>query len=126
MKNIKIEATERSPEIAFDFTNNQFSIVGESYPENISVLYGEIIETLEEHFKQLQESTVTFNFELIYFNSSSARVFMELFEMLDKTAINNEVVINWYFEEDDDTMEEIGEEFGEDLEQAKFHLVSRP
>jgi hypothetical protein len=35
------------------------------------------------------------------------------------------VTINWYYDEEDDTMRELGEEFGEDLEHAAFHVKKR-
>ncbi len=48
---------------------------------------------------------------------------MGLFDSLDETAGNgNDVTVIWVHEIDDDNMEEMGEEFGEDLEHAKFEL----
>lgn len=119
---VKIDATDRSPEIEFDFLNNIYSLSGESYPENTASLYVPLIEKLAGHLELQQETRIEFTFELIYFNSSSARVILKLFDLLDKAAENNEVIINWCFEEDDDAMEELGEEFGEDLVNAVFNL----
>jgi len=123
MENIKIEATERSPQVDFDFSKNVFFLGGESYPEDVPSFFGPPISQLEEHLESQDGAKVEFNFELIYFNSSSAKVLMELFEMLDEAAENgNDVVVNWAYDEDDDNMEELGEEFGEDLEHATFNL----
>jgi len=33
------------------------------------------------------------------------------------------VTIVWHYDEEDDTMQELGEEFGEDLEHAAFRLT---
>ena len=122
-ENIKIDGAERSPEINFDFEANTFHLKGESYPEDITAFYGQVIDTLEEHLSGLKGATVQFTFELIYFNSSTAKVLMGLFDSLDETAGNgNDVTVIWVHESDDDNMEEIGEEFGEDLEHAKFEL----
>ncbi len=123
MNNIKIEATERSPAIDFDFSKNLFSLSGESYPEDISQLYGPVVEALRNHLDNQDGADITFNFELIYFNSSSAKTLMGLFDLLDTAAENNQVVINWLYEADDDNMEELGEEFGEDLENATFNMM---
>lgn len=123
MANIKIDGSGRSPEIDFNFDNNTYLVKGESFPEDITAFYGEIIGKLEEHFGGLNGSTVQFTFELIYFNSSTAKVLMELFDLLDETANNgNDVTVTWIHEEDDDNMEEMGVDFGEDLEHAKFEL----
>ncbi|MBF0549662.1 MAG: DUF1987 domain-containing protein [Deltaproteobacteria bacterium] len=126
MEKLHIEATERSPEIDFDFGTNVFSVRGESYPEDVAEFFGPVIKKLNGHLETLGDADVTFNLELVYFNSTSAKIFMSLFETLESVAANgNRVVINWYYEEDDDNMEELGQEFGEDLEQAKFNMVPK-
>ena len=44
-------------------------------------------------------------------------------EKLDEAAGRGAGVdIHWYYDEEDDTMKELGQEFGEDLEHATFHL----
>jgi hypothetical protein len=32
------------------------------------------------------------------------------------------VDVHWFYDKEDDTMQELGEEFGEDLQSARFHL----
>ena len=44
------------------------------------------MESLQEYSGLGSSETITFVFKLIYFNSSSARVFMKLFELLDEMA----------------------------------------
>ncbi|MBF0399133.1 MAG: DUF1987 domain-containing protein [Magnetococcales bacterium] len=125
MDTIKIEASERSPGVDFDFAGNIFSLHGESYPEDVSAFYGPLVKALREYLEQQNGAEITFNFELVYFNSSSAKVLIGLFDLLDSAASDNQVVVNWYFEEDDDNMKELGEEFGEELEKATFNMVAR-
>lgn len=123
MTPLTLEGTERTPGIEFDFENAKLRISGESYPEDVSTFYGPVIEAMEEYLGSLDGGALRFEFELIYFNSSSAKIIMTLMEMLDEAAENGtKVEVYWYFDEDDDTMEELGEEFGEDLEHATFHL----
>ena len=123
MENLKIEGTDRSPEVDFNFEDNIFALRGESYPEDITAFYGSALEMLDEHLSAQNGANIRFDFELIYFNSSTAKVLMGLFENLDEAAGNgNDVLITWSYDEDDDNMEEMGEEFGEDLENAKFEL----
>ena len=94
MDNIKITATDRSPEIDFDFENNIFLIQDESYPEDVPAFYGPILDRLEEHLESLNGAIVRIGLELIYFNSSTAKVLMGLFETLDEvTEDGNEVLI---------------------------------
>ena len=47
MDNLVIAATERSPEVNFDFEGGQLSLKGESYPEDASSVFGPIFAALE-------------------------------------------------------------------------------
>lgn len=123
-ENIKISGAERSPEIDFDFKNGVFTVRGESYPEDVIAFYGETISQLSAYLSASASRKIEFNFELIYFNSSTAKILMDLFDRLDEAAAGgNTVVINWYYDEEDDTMQELGEEFAEDLESASFNMM---
>ena len=123
MENLKTEATDRLPEIDFDFQNLVFRVRGESYPEDVTAFYSPILEKLGACLEGAAGKAVEFNFELIYFNSSSAKVILGIFDQLDEAAsAGSDVTINWHYDAEDDTMEELGQEFGEDLESAKFNL----
>lgn len=123
MDNLIIEATKRTPAIRFDFAQHELFITGESYPEDINQFYGEIITTLEAYLTETKNKNIQISFDLIYFNSSSAKAMMRIFEMLDVAAETNDVHIHWLHEAEDDNMAELGEEFGEDLNKALFQLV---
>ncbi|WP_130470231.1 DUF1987 domain-containing protein [Candidatus Magnetaquicoccus inordinatus] len=125
METIHVEATERTPEIHFDFARNHFAIRGESYPEDVAEFYGPKVRSLAAHVGQLQGASIEFHFELIYFNSSSAKVLIGLFDLLDEAAEKNQVEIQWHYEADDANMEELGEEFGEDVSHATFRMVAK-
>ncbi len=48
---------------------------------------------------------------------------MSLLEKLDEAASGGaSVTVTWHYDEEDDTMLELGEEFAEDLEHAEFYL----
>lgn len=124
MEPIKIEGSDRSPEVDFDFDGLKFMIRGESYPEDVTAFYGPLLDKLEKALEGADGQQIEFNFELIYFNSSSAKVIMEIFDQLEEAAENGaQVTVNWAFDEEDDTMEELGEEFAEDLEHINFNLT---
>ena len=126
MSIVHIEATERSPEVHFDFKANEFHLKGESYPEDVKEFYGQPLTRLQDHLSTLENATVQFTFEFLYFNSSTAKIIMGLFDMLDDAAARgNSVRITWAFEKDDDNLEELGEEFCEDLKHASCELVAR-
>ena len=124
MPNFKIAATDRSPEVNFDFERNILRLKGESYPEDAAAFYGPVFAALDDYLARLGEGACSFEFELIYFNSSSAKVIMSLLEKLDRVASDGaSVTITWHYDVEDDTMLELGEEFGEDIEHAQFRLM---
>jgi hypothetical protein len=120
---INIAKTARTPQIDFNFSSNHFVIAGESYPEDVSAFYGPLLEKLSDFLDKLTSAEVSFRFELIYFNSSTAKVVMELFEALEEAATSgNQVAITWVYEAGDDNIKELGEEFAEELTNASFIL----
>ncbi|MBF0615001.1 MAG: DUF1987 domain-containing protein [Magnetococcales bacterium] len=126
MDNIKLEPTKRSPGIDFDFSAGKFAISGESYPEDVNKFYGPLIQQLKEYLNGCEGAEIQFQFDLVYFNSTTAKIVMGIFETLDEAAeAGNAVTIQWCFAADDSNMEELGEEFSEDLEHAKFVMVPK-
>jgi len=120
---LNIEPTSRTPAVAFDFVNNHLKISGESYPEDVTEFYGPVLSALDAHLGKLGKGSCRFDFELIYLNSSSAKAVMLLMDKLEAAAKKGASIdVYWFYDKEDDTMQELGEEFGEDLEKAKFHL----
>lgn len=120
---LDIESTARTPLVVFDFANNHLKIAGESYPEDVTEFYGPVFAALDDYLGRLGEESCRVDFELIYLNSSSAKAVMMLMDKLDAAAKNGASVdIHWFYDQEDDIMQELGEEFGEDLENATFHL----
>ena len=118
------EQTKSTPWIHFDPQNNYLQIKGESYPENSASFYAPMMEWLEEYLNNLSNSGIRVDVELVYFNSSSSKVFMNLFDRLEEAASNGiHIEINWMYHEDNDTALECGEEFQEDLEKVEFNLL---
>ncbi|OQX27627.1 MAG: hypothetical protein BWK80_04315 [Desulfobacteraceae bacterium IS3] len=126
MENLKIRATKYTPEIIFDCENDQLEIRGESYPENIAEFYAPVFEWIEKYLEALDDREVTVNMELIYFNSSSSKIFLDFFELLDgATEKGKKITVNWIYEADDDDTLEFGVEFQEDFESLNFSLVQK-
>ncbi|MDM8551836.1 DUF1987 domain-containing protein [Desulfobacterales bacterium HSG2] len=126
MKNLKLEATKYTPEISFDGDKNVLEIIGESYPENIAEFYAPVFSWLEEYLEQVEDQDVVFNMELVYFNSSSSKVLLDLFELLEEaTDKGKNVIVNWIYEEEDEDTLEFGEEFQEDFQSLHLNLLQK-
>jgi len=124
MENLQITQTKSSPEINFNTETNIHEISGESYPENTAQFYDPILDWINEYLKLEHTETIIFNIELIYFNSSSSKILLDIFDMLDNSG-NNNITINWIHDEEDEAMEEYGEEFEEEIEHINFVIKTK-
>jgi hypothetical protein len=123
MQGFRREGTDRAPTIRFDYVNHVLELRGESYPEDVSAYYRPMFKSLEEYFRTKAPKSLRMEIELIYFNSSSARVLMRLLDMLDRFAAGGrDVLVNWRHRPDDELIRETGEEFAEDLANLRFVL----
>jgi hypothetical protein len=118
------EQTKSTPWIKFDPAQNILEIKGESYPENSAKFYSPMLEWLEAYLQEVDEGPVYVDIELVYFNSSSSKILMNFFDLLEDAAQGGlQVNIEWKYHQDNEIALECGEEFEEDLEHVAFHLV---
>jgi hypothetical protein len=124
VENLAIEATKSSPYVHFDASAGLLEISGKSYPENAAKFFAPIFSWLNEYLANAEVQLVTVDMELIYFNSSSSKALMNVFEILDEAASSGKhIVVNWLYHEDNDTILEAGEEFKDEVSSLKFNLV---
>jgi len=111
MQDLQLSATERTPEIKFSTSEKTLFISGESYPEDVSSFYGELIQICDSlSSSDLDSLNVTVS--LIYMNSSSVKAFYRIFESLDKAKKDGKsITLTWECQDDDDIIEELGEDF---------------
>lgn len=124
MKTLQIKQTKSSPEINLNPQTHTHIIKGESYPENTIQFYSPVLDWINVYLSQIDDSEIVFNIELIYFNSSSSKILLDIFDALDETQ-NNKIIVNWIHDKDDEAMQEYGEEFEEDIKHIKFRIITR-
>jgi hypothetical protein len=125
MPNLAIAPTARSPQIDFDLENGRFLLKGESYPEDAARFFGPVLQAVQDYLATEPGGEVVFDLALAYFNSSSAKALMNLFEMLERAAgRGTRVSVNWHFVADDDAMREFGEDFSLDFSACTFNLCA--
>jgi hypothetical protein len=123
MENISIEPTDRSPRVAFDFQAGHLRLEGESFPEDSAAFFAPLLNAVRGFLTEHSQSPVTLDVSMVYFNSSSAKALMNLFQLLEQAAADGRpVIVNWHYHPDDDTMEEFGEDFGLDFANAEFRM----
>ena len=111
MQDLQLSATERTPEIKFSTREKTLFITGESYPEDVSSFYGELIQ-ISESLSSSDLDSLNVTVSLIYMNSSSVKAFYRIFEGLDKAKKDGKsITLTWECQDDDDIIEELGEDF---------------
>ena len=111
MSDLKLEGSPKTPTIEFTSGNGYLLIKGRSIPENSIEFYKPLIEALESYNGNSQSNTKV-DIQLEYFNTSSSKCILDVFKKLESiNSGNSEVVINWYYEEDDEDMLEAGEDY---------------
>lgn len=123
MNDLIIGQTASTPDINFSASLRKLSISGESFPENAVKFYEPIISWIKEYFMTVDQEETQVNFEIIYFNSSTSKIYMMIFNMLDELVQSGKKnVVNWRVSEENETAIECGEEFMEDLEFVDFRI----
>ena len=124
MNDLIIKPTRCTPGVRFVFSKHALEITGESYPENTSEFYTPIFERLRAYLGGVTVQPVTMTVHVCYFNSSSSKIIINLFDLLDVAAGQGKnITVNWLYKEGDTDAREFGEEFSEDLDFLVFNLV---
>ena len=123
--NVLIEGTGKTPTIIFEPENGLLEIKGRSIPENSTEFYRPLNEALKKNTSNISTS-LTVNFQLEYFNTSSSKCILDILKIL--ASIKNsgaDIIVNWYYDEDDEDMLESGENYQE-IVNIPFKMVVLP
>jgi len=112
MDALTLEGSPKTPTVNFDAASGTIEIKGRSIPENSIEFYKPMVDWLDT-YAESAEGNATVNIQLEYFNTSSSKCILDVFKKLE--GIHNgdkcEIIINWYYEEDDEDMLEAGEDY---------------
>jgi len=125
MENLIIKKTKYTPQIELDAQNRTMLMVGKSYPENTFEFYNPVMKWLDAYFDENAKEKTTINLEIIYFNSSSSKLFFDLFDLFEEKSEEHTIEINWIYDEENESALETGEDFQEDFEDLTINLVSK-
>ncbi len=121
MENLKIDKTVKTPRVFFDYNSGELSIEGISIPENTTEFYKDVMAWLKEYAENSQAKTVLI-LKLEYFNTSTSVVLLNIFKVFSEIKASD-LLVKWYFEEDDVEMEEVGEDYM-NIIKVPFELIS--
>jgi len=123
METLTIEQTDDSPLIVLDKENDRFEISGKSLPEDVVEFYQPVLDWLKAYRKQPNPKT-EFNFKLIYFNTASSKLILDILMMLEEMATEgHDVLVRWLALQSDEDMQEAGKEYEEMVDVPFEHVT---
>ena len=111
MTDYKVKGTDDTPTIELNLSEGSLLIKGRSIVENPSEFYKPLLTHLSK-YDESPSKKIKVNFQLEYFNTSSSKSILQILKQLkDLTLTGNTIEIDWYYDEEDDDILEIGEDF---------------
>ena len=130
MKNLHIDATKYTPQIDLDAQTGEMYLSGKSYPENTFDFYQPVIEWVKNYFdqegKQEKRKKCKLEMDIVYFNSSSSKLFFDLFDIIEEAQEQGHTItVHWLYDAENENALEAGEDFKEDFDMLDFHLIEK-
>jgi hypothetical protein len=123
MEALDIRATNDTPKVLLDPENNLFEISGRSLPEDVVSFYQPVLDWLDEYKTEPLDST-EFVFKYVYFNTATSKLIQDILMRLEEIKQSGkEVQVMWFYEQDDEDMLDLGEEFSENVE-IPFEIIA--
>jgi len=120
------EKTTSTPHIVIDEEKNYLKLDGQCFHENITSLFQEINQWLDNYLKT-DFGVFTFDNEIRYCNSSTTKLLYNMLLKMDGFASDkNRVIVNWISNDENEIMIECGEDFKEEMENLEFNLIIKP
>ncbi len=119
---LQIKPTVKTPGIEFDSNNGTITIKGISIPEDPQEFFEPLNTQIDEYILTPSETTFL-DFKLEYFNTSTTLIIRNLIRKLRAISDKTNFKVRWYFETDDEDMEEAGEEFKMLFRDVDFEII---
>ncbi len=124
MNDLIITGSQSTPDIRADWQAGTLAMKGDSYPENSFELFGPLIQWVEAYLRDTATPLIV-NLNLLYLNTSSIKVMMDVFDLMEEAhGRGREVCVNWYYDRRNERVAELAEEFREDCT-FPFHIVGQ-
>lgn len=124
MDNINIEQTKRTPKVELLKEGNVL-FSGRSIPEDPGKFFEPLYLWIYEYCFNPQPQTII-NIDLEYFNSGTFKCLLFILkEFVEVKNKGRNVIINWYYEQDDLDIKERGEYF-ESILETSINIIEKP
>ncbi|MDR5901063.1 biofilm regulation phosphoprotein SiaC [Halomonas icarae] len=113
-QDLNLAGSVSTPAIQSDWQAGRLCMQGDSYPENSYELFGPVIGWVEAYLAQ-ESRPLELCLELVYLNTSSVKVMMDIFDLLEEAYQGGRrVEVVWHYDARNDRIAELAEEFKED------------
>ena len=120
MEKLIILATSKTPFVNFDGAGN-LEIGGTCIPEKPQDFFKPLVDWVSGlRAERPEKVNLTVKFE--YFNTASSKSILDFFRHFEDFKFPSNVVVNWYYEYDDEDMYEFGEDYAALLD-LKFNII---
>jgi len=121
--NLLIEPGKNTPKISGNSATSILVIEGSTFPENVRKFYSPVNDWLDSIAKNT--STVNIECKFYYMASSSVIAILKTLQYAERLFGNSNVSIKWRYEEEDDDIRKIGEDFSH-LLGIEFEFIEEP
>lgn len=116
---VQINQTAKTPFVHLCSENGQFIMEGVILPEDAVDFFTPITTYLAAYLREPKDVSEILC-KLEYFNTSSSRMLFAMFKAFNDASHQTKTKVLWYFDEDDDALEEVADEFQEILPAIEF------
>jgi hypothetical protein len=122
MDDLFLKKTFNSPEVEFLADTGELTMTGRSIPEDPGEFYDHLIEWVKDYFVKPAQKTVL-SITLEYINSGSSKYLLELLRIMKLNHENGKQVhVKWYFEEGDESIQELGQHYEHTVQLPFEHI----
>jgi hypothetical protein len=124
MVKFELAETPATPYVMLDADTGMIKLEGRSIPENVIDFFQPILNWLDAYSKEPKQKTEA-HFKLEYFNTSSSKRLFDIMKKVEAiSAIEGKsVLINWYYEEDDEDIYFAGNDYKALVTKLEFNLI---
>lgn len=106
-----VEGSPKTPFVDLNRSTGVLLLKGRSIPENSIDFFQPIYNWIDKYNEEPNQNT-TLQIRLEYFNTSSSKCILDLFRKFERlNKDKSKVVVEWFYETDDEDMEEAGEDY---------------
>lgn len=119
-----VRKTDETPAIILNPEKAKFQIVATSWPENAITFYKPVFKWFENYFEKSPLDKTVIEFRMDYFNTSTKKQFAILIDYLGKCSKKHDIVIQWYYYDDDPDMKHEGVRLSKSLG-VDFEMIEK-